>query len=156
MLLPARLSPACSVNFPKPVHLQKGHSMDTPTVLIASLALAVSACLPLSPALAHGEAVAKHGGVVQLAQDLSFELVSHRRGEGATIYIEDHGKPLATSGFSGKLTVLQGAAKSEAPLTPSGDNRLSAPGLKLGSGAKAVAVLTTPQKKTVSVRFSIH
>lgn len=128
--------------------------MDTPTALIASLALAVSACLPLSPALAHGEAVSKHGGVVQLAQDLSFELVS--QADGATIYIEDHGKPLATSGFSGKLTVLQGAAKSEAPLTPSGDNRLSAPGLKLGSGAKAVAVLTTPQKKTVSVRFSIH
>lgn len=103
-------------------------------------------------ALAHGEK-AKHGGVVQVSSDLSFELVS--KGDGATIYVEDHGKPFATTGMSGKLTVLNGAEKSEAELKPAGDNRLEAQGVKLVKGSKAVASLTTPKKKTVSVRFAV-
>ena len=57
------------------------------------LAAAVLACSALAsaPALAHGGAAPKHGGVVQTASDLSFELVA---GEGAAmLYVEDHGKP---------------------------------------------------------------
>ena len=57
------------------------------------LAAAILACSTLAsaPALAHGGAAPKHGGVVQTASDLSFELVA---GEGAAmLYVEDHGKP---------------------------------------------------------------
>ena len=95
----------------------------------------------------------KHGGVVQAASDLSFELVA--KGDVATIYVEDHGKPFTTAGMSGKLTVLNGTEKSEAELKPAGDNRLEAQGVKLVKGSKAVASLTTPKKKTVSVRFAV-
>ena len=103
-------------------------------------------------ALAHTDKP-RHGGVVQASGDLSFELVS--KGHVATIYVEDHGKPFATTGMSGKLTVLNGAEKSEAELKPAGDNRLEAQGVKLVKGSKAVASLTTPKKKTVSVRFAV-
>ena len=104
-------------------------------------------------ALAHTDKP-KHGGVVQAASDLSFELVP--RGDTATIYVEDHGKPFATAGMTGKLTVLNGSEKSEAELKPAGDNRLEAQGVKLAKGAKAVATVTTAKKKTVSVRFALR
>ena len=94
----------------------------------------------------------RHGGVVQSASDLSFELVT--KGDVATIYVEDHGKPVATSGMSGKLTVLNGTEKSEKELKPAGDNRLEAQGVKLVKGSKAVASLTNA-KKTMSVRFAV-
>jgi hypothetical protein len=102
---------------------------------------------------AHGPAPAKHGGVVQSASDLGFELVG--QPEGAVLYIEDHGKPLATKGASGKLTVLNGAEKSEADLVPTGDNVLQAKGAKLAAGSKAVAAVTLPSGKVVTVRFTV-
>ena len=91
---------------------------------------------------------------MQAASDLSFELVP--KGDVATIYIEDHGKPLSTAGMTGKLIVLNGTVKSEAALKPAGDNRLEAQGVKLEKGAKAVASVTTPKNKTISVRFSVR
>lgn len=118
--------------------------------LFVVLAFGASA-LSFNPAFAHTDKP-KHGGVVQAASDLSFELVP--KGDAATIYIEDHGKPFATAGMKGKLTVLNGSEKSEAELKPAGDNRLEAKGVKLGKGAKAVASVTT-SKKTISVRFAV-
>lgn len=118
-----------------------------------AIALLGASALSFHAAHAHGGAEPRHGGVVQSASDLSFELVGG--ADGATLYVEDHGKPLATAGMAGKLTVLQGAEKSEAELQPAGDNRLEARGVKLAKGAKAVAALTTASKKTVTVRFTV-
>jgi hypothetical protein len=103
-------------------------------------------------ALAHGNAVAKHGGVVSMASDMTFELLA--APGGAWIYVEDHGTPLATTGMSGKLTVLYAGEKSEAQLVAAAD-KLEAKGVKMGAGAKAVAVLTLPSKKVVTLRFTI-
>lgn len=115
--------------------------------------VAFSICAVTSNAsLAHGEK-AKHGGVLQVASDLAFELVP--KGDVATIYVEDHGKPFATAGMTGKLTVLNGTEKSEAELKPAGDNRLEARGVKLAKGAKAVASVTTAKNKTIGVRFVV-
>jgi hypothetical protein len=119
--------------------------------LLSLAALAVSLVV-VNSTLAHTEKP-KHGGVVQAASDLSFELVS--KGDVATIYIEDHGKPLATAGMSGKLTVLNGTEKSEAELKGAGDNRLQAHGVKLVKGSRAVASLTMPNRKAISVRFAV-
>jgi hypothetical protein len=103
--------------------------------------------------LAHGEKP-KHGGVIQAADDLSFELVN--KDGKATIYVEDHGKPVSTAGASGKLTVLNGAEKSEVPLEPAGDNMLATKGeAKLGKDAKAIAAMTFADKNAVNVRFSM-
>jgi hypothetical protein len=118
---------------------------------LAALALGLFA-LGDKAAFAHGSATARHGGVVQLVSDLSFELVA--LPEGAAIYVEDHGKPLVPTGMSGKLTVLNGSERSEGDLAVTGD-RLVAKGVKLASGAKAVAALTTANKRAITVRFTV-
>ena len=108
--------------------------------------------LSFNVAMAHGGAAAKHGGVVATASDLGFELVS--TPDGAAIYVEDHGKPMAPTGMKGKLTVLNGAEKSEADLVVAGD-KLEAKGVKLAKGAKVVAALVTPAAKAITVRFTV-
>lgn len=120
------------------------------TLRLAALVLASALCLPLL-AHAHGGAAAKHGGIVQMAQDLTFEIV--RQGDGAAIFVDDHGEPLDVAGVKGRLTVLRGSDKQQAELKPAGGNRLEARGIALGSGAKAVAVITTAAGQAISVRF---
>jgi hypothetical protein len=102
-------------------------------------------------AFAHGTKP-QYGGVVSTAGELSFELVAH--GEAATLYVVDHGKPVDTSKMSGKLSVLNGAEKSEAELKVVGPNKLEA-AAKLSSGSKAVATVTLPNGKVVTARFSV-
>ena len=119
--------------------------------LLTAIVLGLSA-LSFNAAWAHGENKPRHGGIVATASDLHFELVG--TSTGAQIYIDDHGKPLAPTGMSGKLTVLKGAEKSEAALVVAGD-KLEAAGLKLAPGAKVVASLTTPAKKAITVRFTV-
>ena len=67
--------------------------------------------LSYTGALAHEAPKARHGGAVARASDLDFELVA--TPTGAVIYVADHGKPMAPTGMSGKLTVLKGSEKSE-------------------------------------------
>jgi predicted lipoprotein with Yx(FWY)xxD motif len=120
--------------------------------LIQSAALAMSV-LALNPAMAHGVAQPSHGGTVQEANDVSFELVVD--ADGVTLYLTDHDEPLSSKGISGKLTVLQGTQKTEADVKPAGDNKLRATGLKVGAGAKVVAVLNKVEGQTVTLRFTV-
>ncbi|KFI06783.1 hypothetical protein [Massilia sp. BSC265] len=103
--------------------------------------------------LAHG-AKPKHGGIVQTAGDLSFELVAR---EGVTtIYVDDHGKDKETLGATGTLTVLKGTLRTELPLESGGNNTLVVKGKAgLEKGSKAVAAVNFADKKAVSVRFSV-
>jgi hypothetical protein len=124
----------------------------TNSKLMGAAVLALSA-LAMNTAFAHGAAGPRHGGVVQVANDVSFELVTE--ADGATIYLVDHDAPMPSAGITGKLTVLNGAEKAEADLKPAGDNKLRATGVKLVSGAKAVAVLTSGAGRTTTVRFTV-
>lgn len=119
--------------------------------LMGGVVLGLSA-LSFNAAMAHGGADPKHGGVVAMASDLGFELVG--TPDGAALYVEDHGKPMALTGLKGKLTVLDGATKSEAELVVVGD-KLEAKGVKLTKGAKVVAALVTPAAKAITVRFTV-
>lgn len=120
--------------------------------LMALVAMAIAVAVS-GNALAHGDKP-KHGGVMSSASDLNFELVT--KDGKAAIYVEDHGKPKATSGATGKLTVLNGAEKTEVALEAAGDNTMVANGdAKLAKGSKAVASMTFADKKTVNVRFSV-
>ena len=119
----------------------------TATVIFAASALLAPA------ALAHGTPEAQHGGVVQIAAHFTFELVA--TPDGAVIYALDHDKTLDVSRFNGKLTVLNGTSKTEAPLIPAGGNKLEAKGVKLLPGAKVVAALNTDNKKVITVRFIV-
>lgn len=119
--------------------------------LLTAVVLGLSA-LSFNAAFAHGGGPAKHGGVVATSSDLSFELVAD--GGNAVIYVEDHGKPMAPAGMKGKLTVLNGAEKSEAELVVAGD-KLEAKGVKLTKGAKVVAAIVTSAAKAITVRFTV-
>jgi hypothetical protein len=119
--------------------------------LLATLLLS-AATLGAATVSAHGTAPARHGGVVQSSNDLSFELVA--TPDGAALYVDDHDKAYDAKKLSGKLTVLQGSNKSEVALTPADGNKLEAKGVKLDKGAKAVAVVTDGSK-TTTVRFTL-
>ena len=120
---------------------------------LVTAALIGLAALGLQAAHAHSDAKPKHGGIVQTASDLSFELVG--TPDGAVIYVEDHGNPVTPAGMGGKLTVLNGKEKSESTLTVAGD-KLEAKGVTLAKGAKVVAALTTASQKAITVRFTVR
>lgn len=119
-------------------------------IQIAALALGA---LTLNQAVAHGAGKPQHGGVVQVANDVNFELVAE--ADGATIYLVDHDEPMSSKGIVGKLTVLQGSNKTEVDVKEAGDNKLRATGVKLGKGDKVVAVLNNVEGKTATVRFTL-
>jgi hypothetical protein len=121
--------------------------------LAAVAVVAFGALATVNAAWAHGAAPARNGGVVQVANDVSFELVAD--ADGATIYLVDHDAPMPSAGITGKLTVLTGATKTEADVKPAGDNKLKATGIKLTSGAKVVAVLNNVEGQTATVRFTV-
>ncbi len=101
---------------------------------------------------AHGAPKPQHGGVVSVASDIAFELVT--TDKGATIYVIDHDAKKDTKGLTGNLIVLNGTTQSEAELKPAGDNKLEASGVKFEKGAKAVAVVKGLSSKAVTVRFT--
>ena len=115
--------------------------------------LAVLALLSVNSAIAHGSAKPMYGGIVQMANDLTFELVADN--DGATIYLMDHGKPMSAKGITGKLTILQGSKKTDAEVKEAGDNKLRAAGVKLAKGDKLVAVLANVAGKSTTVRFTV-
>lgn len=123
------------------------------TKQLLSAALLALGAMTLNTAIAHGAGKPLHGGVVQVASDVSFELVAE--ANGATIYLVDHGQPMASQGIAGKLTVLQGDQKSETDLKSAGENKLRAEGVKIVAGTKIVAVLNNVHGKAVTVRFSV-
>ncbi len=119
--------------------------------MIACMAIALGLATA-GPALAHG-AKPKHGGVIQSAGDLTFELVN--KDGKAVIYVDDHGKAHATAGASGTLTMLKGAVKSDSALEAGSPNLLvSSTTITLEPGAKAMASITLAGKPPLLVRFS--
>jgi hypothetical protein len=116
-------------------------------------AVALGCALIAGPAaLAHDDPKPRHGGIVQVVNDVSYELVA--REGSVEIYVTDHGKPVSPTGMTGRLTIMVGAQKTDADLVAAGD-KLEAKGIKLSKGAKLVAALTLPNKKAVTVRFAV-
>lgn len=120
------------------------------------LAVLAVALIPISMtcARAHGSGQPRHGGIVQVAHHINFELVVE--DNAATLYLEEHDAPMATLGMSGKMTVLSGQEKTEVDIKPIDGNRLQATGVKIGRGAKVVAVLKNVGGRTATVRFAIE
>lgn len=124
--------------------------------MLKQLALLAALAAASAQALAAGghDLEPKHGGVVQEVKDLTYELVA--RGDRLVLHVEDHGKPVATAGASGRATVLLGAEKIEAELVPAGDNRLQTKSaVQVGAGAKVVRIVHLPGKPATTVRFAL-
>lgn len=107
--------------------------------------LSFAGALVLSPlvageAFAHGSMKPQHGGEVALTGDTLVELV--RAPSGVSVYVtDDDGVPLPAAGMTGKLIVIQGTNKSEAPLKSGAGNQLDAAGLQIPAGAKVTVML---------------
>jgi hypothetical protein len=108
----------------------------------------------MTPAFGHGEVKPRFGGVVQKVNEVTYELVADTAG--VSLYLADHDQPLPTHAIRGKITILQGEVKTEAELKNIGDHQLQAAGVKLGKGARVVAVLGNVQGKVVTVRFVVR
>lgn len=123
-------------------------------VVAAVAAFSFTAC---APRLAHAHAdhgQPMHGGIVAEGGVLQGELVA--RPGALTLYLTDHGNPVATQGASGRLTVLAGTQRSELALTPAGENRLSLAGAPLlAPGTKAVALVRLPDGRSATLRFEL-
>ncbi|MEJ2458052.1 MAG: hypothetical protein P8Y58_07845 [Novosphingobium sp.] len=105
--------------------------------IIAGLSLAA---LPVC-ASAHGSMEPVHGGLVTMSGETKVELV--RGAQGVDIYLSEEDEPLAASGFTGKLTIVTGTAKTDAALVAGAGNKMTAPGLDVASGAKVIVALAS-------------
>lgn len=90
-----------------------------------SVAIAVSTALCMGSVSSHGVPTPKHGGLVDIGGEISFEMVT--QGRTIKIFVEDHGKPLATKGASGELLLGSETGKRLAALKDSGENSVSGP-----------------------------
>jgi len=115
--------------------------MPSPVTKMLKLVLLATALAAAPLVQAHGDPVPQHGGIVKVSKDITFELVL--RPQGAEVYLDDHGSPIATANLSGKLTAVKGLSKSEAVLKPAGGNRFDATGIAIESGAKVLASITS-------------
>lgn len=120
------------------------------TAVIASFSL-----IGARPALASGDDHApKFGGIVAEGRAFDAELVA--TPELITVHVRDHGKPMATQGATGKVTMLTGTNKSLVELKPAGDSRMEAKGkFDVSAGSKAVVEISLQGKKPSTFRFVI-
>ena len=125
-----------------------GQSFILRTVLLSSV-LAFSAF----SAIAGGDHKPKHGGVVVETKAGDMEIVA--KPDTIYIYFTDHGKPVKLEGAKAKVTLLNGAEKSEADLATAGDKLEAKGAFKVAKGTKGIAVLTLAGKPPVTARFDI-
>lgn len=119
-------------------------------IKLVSMALIISAMLT-SNAFAHGSLEPKHGGVVQEAHDMVFELV--REEASVSLYVRDHGEAYSTSELVATIVVLAGKEKSETSFVSSGGNRMVAD-TTISDGAKALVRVSEGDHHPITIRYS--
>lgn len=105
-----------------------------------------SATFGMGAAHAHGTPTPNHGGIVQAVGETWLELVT--KGGAVDLYVEDDGEAMDSAPMSGKVTVIDGAKKTEYTLKPAGGNKLQAAGVVVPKGARVMTVLVMADKKT--------
>lgn len=119
-------------------------------IKLVTMALITSAMFT-SNAFAHGSLEPKHGGVVQEAHDMVFELV--REETSVSLYVRDHGEAYSTSELVASIVVLAGKEKSEAAFVPSGGNRMIAD-TTISDGAKVLVRISEGEHHPITIRYS--
>lgn len=118
-----------------------------------TLALAAALALTTFGAAAHDSHTAKHGGIAVETKALDFEIVA--KSDGVQVYVSDHGKAVKLEGATGKVTLLNGAEKSEAALVPAGDKLEAKGSFKVAKGTKGIASVTLAGKPAATARFEV-
>lgn len=105
-------------------------------------------------AAAHGNTTPRHGGVLQMSGDTSFELVV--KGDDIEIYVVADHDEFFSEGLTGKLTVATNGVTTSAALEPAGGNRFVARGIKVASGSSVAVSLTLEDGVTrIGTRLTI-
>jgi hypothetical protein len=123
---------------------------------LLSLTASLAAALSLAVANAgeghdHGP---KHGGVLREVKSVSYELVA--KPDMLTLYVSDHGKPIATQGAKAEATLHAGNEKTTVALEPAGENQMSAKGsFRVGVGVRAIVTVTLPGQAASKVSFKL-
>ena len=125
------------------------------TIAVIASTIALSAFSQSKDAHKHGdEHKPKHGGLVKEVKEVQYELVA--KPDTITVYMEDHGKKVDANGASAKLTLRQGAKRSEVVLAPAQDNRLEAKGsFDVASGTTAILAVKRPGQAEETIRFTL-
>lgn len=118
------------------------------------LLIAASLALSAGLAFADGELKPQQGGVMaEATSGHRLELVAE--ADQLAVYLTDHsGKPVASQGVSGEITLLVGTAKTTTALAPAGGNKLTAKA-KAAPGAKAIVKVSLPGKAVEQVRLTV-
>lgn len=117
------------------------------------ISLVVIALMAAASVWAHGDLVAKRGGILQQVDDLAFELVVW--DEKIDLYVYDGIDEVASDHMSGILTIVAGGEKKKAELKPAGINRLRAAAVTAVSGDRVVAFVRLADGKSLAVDFEV-
>lgn len=117
------------------------------------LFLASFALFAMSIAWGHGDPVAKRGGILQVIDELDFELVV--KDDVIDLYTFDDEEPVPSEQMSGTLTIVSDSDKSKVTLEPAGINRLRAKDVTASSGSRVIAIVKMPNGKSLAIQFAI-
>ena len=122
------------------------------TLRRALLALLMAVCSISAHAGKEGHEP-RFGGVVVGSKVGDLEIVA--KPESIHVYVSDHGKAVKLDGAKAKVTLLNGAEKSEADLVLVGDKLEAKGAYKVGKGTKGIVIVTLAGKSPVTARFNI-
>jgi hypothetical protein len=105
-----------------------------------AIVIAVLAASFVADAGAHGVAKPRHGGLVDVGGETTFELV--RAAMTVKIFVEDHGKPVDTRGASGELLLGSETGRRLALLKGFGVNGLAGTSLAFKAGDRLFVRVT--------------
>jgi hypothetical protein len=122
---------------------------------VATVATAALFAVSTVPAFAAGDHdhSPKFGGVVVETKAGDIEVVA--KPDSIKVYVSDHGKPMKLDGAKAKVTLLNGAEKSEADLVVVGDKLEANGAFKVAKGTKGVVVLNLAGKSPATARFEV-
>ena len=127
--------------------------MDQIFTLRSALLALLMAVFSISANAGKGDHKPRFGGVVVESKVGDLEIVA--KPESIHIHISDHGKAVKLDGAKAKVTLLNGAEKSEADLVLVGDKLEAKGAYKVAKGTKGVAIVTLAGKSPVTARFDI-
>ena len=120
---------------------------------LSLMATAALLACPFSLTLAAGDGP-KHGGIHIENKAMDIEVVV--KADLIQVYASDHGKPLKLDGATAKVTLLNGAEKSEIDLPLVGDKFEAKGAFKVSKGTKGVVLVTLAGKPGTTARFTVR
>lgn len=123
-----------------------------------ALILAVAGGFVAAPAAAQHrhDHKPKHGGLVREANDFVYELKA--TPTAITVWVTDESdRPVATTGSSATLALVDSGQRVEVALAPAGDNRLAAAGAwSLRAGMVAMLDVSVGGRSVAKLRYTLR